>query len=496
MRKFVVGLILCFIAQMSAGENIFTMAANENNNFEKSVVMLRCVQQDYDYVTPWKQKQMSQGIGSGFIIAGNRILTNAHNVANNKFVEVKKQNFAKRYVGKVVYAGHDCDLAIIDVAEPGFYDDMIALELGELPKTNSTVQTYGFPMGGSRISVTEGVVSRLQIGSYSHTQADSHLQVQTDAAINPGNSGGPVIQNGKVVGVAFQGMQSADNIGYMIPTKVIRHFLKDIEDKRYDGFGSFGFSMFAGLHNKAYADYLKVPAGVEGIVILSTQMNSSVENVLQSGDVVTKIEDYDIDNDGMITIYGLMLDMSEATEQKQIGEEVELTFYRNGEKMQAKVKVALNLPVIAYSVEFDKHPRYKIFAGLTFVPVSRNYLQTWGRTWITDLPQSLRYLFLDSGYLNDKRDRKEYVVLAEILADEINSYANEFKHKVLESINGIEILSLNDLEDAFEKTVDGFCEIKFMGVSTPLTLDCDTAMSRHAGILEKYEVPSDSYLEN
>ena len=247
MRKIVVGLILCFLAQMSAGENIFTMAANENTNYENSVVMLRCVNQDYDYVTPWKQKQMSQGIGSGFVIAGNRILTNAHNIANNKFVEVKKQNFARRYVGKVVYAGHDCDLAIIDVEEPGFYDNMIPLGIGGLPKTNSTVQTYGFPMGGSRISVTEGVVSRLQIGPYSHTQADSHLLVQTDAAINPGNSGGPVIQNGKVVGVAFQGMQSADNIGYMIPTTVIRHFLKDIEDKSYDGFGSFGFFDLSGF---------------------------------------------------------------------------------------------------------------------------------------------------------------------------------------------------------------------------------------------------------
>ena len=113
-------------------------------------------------------------------------------------------------------------------------------------------------------------------------------------------------------------------------------------------------------------------------------MNTTAEGVVQANDVITKIGEYDIDNDGMIKIYGLMLDMSEATEQKQIGEEIELTFYRDGEKKQASVKIALNLPVIAYSKEYDKHPRYKVFAGLTFVPVSRSFLETWGRTWITN----------------------------------------------------------------------------------------------------------------
>ena len=60
---------------------------------------------------------------------------------------------------------------------------------------------------------------------------DSHLACQIDAAINPGNSGGPVLQNGKVVGVAFQGYSGdvAQNVGYMIATPVLQHFLEDIK---------------------------------------------------------------------------------------------------------------------------------------------------------------------------------------------------------------------------------------------------------------------------
>lgn len=458
--------------------------------YAESVVMIRSVQQDFDHVTPWKQKAMSQGSGSGFVIEGNRILTNAHNVANYKYVELKKQNLAKRYPATVSFVGHDCDLAIITVPDVEFFEGTIPLELGGLPAVNSTVQTCGFPIGGMQVSVTEGVVSRVEMSIYSHSQADSHLVVQTDAAINPGNSGGPVLQDGKVVGVAFQGLQVADNIGYMIPTTVIRHFLSDIEDGKYDGFGTLGITTFPGLHSKSYAEYLKVPPGKQGVVVLSTMLNSSVENVLQSGDVITKLDDYEVDNDGKILIHGLMLDMSEVIEQKQIGQQVALQFCRAGELKDATVTIALNRPVLDYSRSYDIRPDYEVFAGLVFVPLSRNFLETWGRTWINDIPFYLKYLFHDSMQLNKDRQRKEYVVFSEILPDEINSYCSPFQFEVVESVNGRRIWSLADLSDAVRNSGDAHCVIRFMGKSNPLVLDYSQAKQRNSGIFDKYGVPA------
>jgi S1-C subfamily serine protease len=477
------------------GVSVFDKAGVGQRTLERSVVMIRSVQQEFDYVTPWKQASMGQGIGSGFVIAGRRILTNAHNASNCKYVEVRKEYLAKRYPAKVAFIGHDCDLAILTVDDDSFFDDMVPLEFGDIPKVNTTVQTYGFPVGGRRISVTEGVVSRVQMDVYSHSRADSHLVIQTDAAINPGNSGGPVLQDGKVVGVAFQGLREAENIGYLIPTTVIEHFLNDIEDGKYDGFGSIGFAFFPGLHSRSYADYLKVPAGQQGIVVLRTMLNSSVEAVLQAGDVITKVDQFDIDNDGMIQIYGLRLHMAEAIERKQMGENVELTFYRNGELNKATAVAALNRPVLAYWREYDIPPRYEVFAGLTFVPVSRNFLESWGRTWITDIPFYLRYLFNDSDQLNTDRQRKEYVVLSEILPDEVNSYCSAFRNEVAESVNGVDIRSLDDLRSAFAKGSNGFCIIKFMGTPTPLILDSAKANEHHPGIMTKYQVPAESNLE-
>jgi S1-C subfamily serine protease len=171
----------------------------------KSVVLIRSFRQDFDYVIPWKREAMTRGVGSGFVIAGKRILTNAHNVSNCRYVELRKENVAKRYPARIVFIGHDCDLAILTVDDESFFEGTAALELAEIPKVNSTVSTYGFPVGGDRISVTEGVVSRVETDTYVHSGADKHLVIQTDAAINPGNSGGPVVQDGKVVGLAFQG---------------------------------------------------------------------------------------------------------------------------------------------------------------------------------------------------------------------------------------------------------------------------------------------------
>ncbi|MBN1765161.1 MAG: trypsin-like peptidase domain-containing protein [Sedimentisphaerales bacterium] len=463
--------------------------AQDSMELEKSVVLIRGVSQDYDYTLPWKQESMRQGTGTGFIIEGRRILTNAHNVSNSKYVEVKKEGLARKYPARVAYIGHDCDLAIIQPMDPGFYDGTVPLELGGIPRVNTTVSTIGFPVGGEHVSITEGVVSRVQMDAYSHTGADSHLVIQTDAAINPGNSGGPVVQGGKVVGVAFQGLRQADNIGYMIPTTVIRHFLADIEDSTYDGFGSLGFQYFPGLHNNSYQEYLKVPPDEEGIVIVDTLLNSSAEDILRSGDVITAIDAYDVDNDGKVRIDGLRLQMSEVIERKLIGDYVEITFYRDGERHIESVEIRLNRGVLEIARQYDEAPDYVVYAGLVFVPVTRNFLETWGGDWPVSIPFYLRYLFRYSDELNTDRPRQEYVVISEVLPDEVNAYADDFLNLPVADINGIDIWSIADVPRGFVRQQEGYHIIQFMGGDRPLIIDAQKAGERQDDILTQYEVP-------
>lgn len=470
------------------------VAQGQTDTLEKSVVLIRCVQQGYDYLTPWKQLGMHAGVGSGFIIEGERILTNAHNVANRRYVELKKQNEAQRYPATVAYVGHDCDLALLTVADANFFEGTEPLEFGGLPAINSTVSTFGFPLGGKQISVTEGVVSRIQMDGYSHSQADMHLVVQTDAAINPGNSGGPVVQEGKVVGVAFQGLRAAENIGYMIPTTVIDHFLTDVNDGKYDSYGSLGFSFYPGMHNAAYKDYLQVPADEDGVVVLRTLMHSSVEGVLKSQDVMTQVDDYDVDNDGMVWVHGLKLHLSEVIEGKQIGDTVDLTFYREGQKQTATLEVRINRGVLELARQYDEPPDYVVVGGLTFVPVSRNFLELWGGGWPRDIPFYLRYLTSNSAELNKDRERKEYVVLAEIMADEVNAYASRFKNGVVESINGVAIHEVDDVLRAWREVEDEYHVFRFAGQKRALMMKVAEAQVRQGVILDQYQIPAEARL--
>lgn len=462
---------------------------------DRSVIMIRSVSQDYDYVTPWKRGTMIQSVGSGLIVSGRKILTNAHNVSNCRYVELAKETYSKRYPARILYVGHDCDLALLTVDDESFFEGTTPLELAGIPNVNSPVLTYGFPVGGDRISVTEGIVSRIEMDSYSHDASSQHLVIQTDAAINPGNSGGPVVQNGKVVGVAFQGIREAENIGYLIPTTIVGHFLTDIEDGKYDGFGSMGIMSYPGLHNTSYKDYLQVPPDEDGVVIIATLMHSSIESVLKAGDVLTRIDDYSIDNDGMVRIYGLRLPLSQVVDSKQIGETTQLTFYRQGKQMTATATIALNKPIFERARMYDRDPEYVCFAGLVFVSASRNFLETWGRQWPRDIPFTLRYLYSHSAQLNTDRQRREYVVLSAIMSDEVNAYAGEFRNQVVESINGVKIHGLDDVFNAFKQTTNRFYEIEFMGNNRLLPIDAELARRRHNLILEKYHVPAEAHLE-
>jgi S1-C subfamily serine protease len=231
-----------------------------------------------NYALPWQNHPLKNVTGSGFIISGNRILTNAHVVADQAFVMVRKHGSPERFAARVLAAGHDCDLALLAVEDPSFFDSTLPVQFGGLPRLEvllaflvisrsvslctfsfflsvpqfypqDEVSVVGYPTGGDNISVTRGIVSRVEPQQYAHGTT-TLLAIQIDAAINPGNSGGPAFQGKKVVGVAFQNLQGAENIGFVIPTTIIDHFLTDVERNASKNRPHAGFSSL-GLHCQA-----------------------------------------------------------------------------------------------------------------------------------------------------------------------------------------------------------------------------------------------------
>ncbi|MDD4363752.1 MAG: serine protease [Atribacterota bacterium] len=209
----------------------------EGEDIREAIVKVYTVSNSPDYYNPWSMQGPRSSSGSGCIIENNLILTNAHVVSNQTFLQVRKYGDTKRYNAQVVAVSHLTDLALLTVDDPDFFLNEPELSLGELPEIQQEVLVYGFPMGGDMLSITKGVISRIEHQPYVHSST-IFLAGQIDAAINPGNSGGPVIIDNKIVGVVMAGIPSAQNIGYMVPVPVIKHFFQDLEDRRYDGYPS------------------------------------------------------------------------------------------------------------------------------------------------------------------------------------------------------------------------------------------------------------------
>ncbi|KAL5654412.1 hypothetical protein ACJX0J_033731, partial [Zea mays] len=140
-----------------------------------------------------------------------------------------KRGSDTKYLATVLAIGTECDIAHLTVNDDEFWEGVSPIEFGTIPVLQDAVTVVGYPIGGDTISVTSGVVSRIEILSYVHGSTEL-LGLQIDAAINSGNSGGPTFNDrGKCVGIAFQSLkhEDAENICYVIPTPVITHFIED-----------------------------------------------------------------------------------------------------------------------------------------------------------------------------------------------------------------------------------------------------------------------------
>src|ERR1700758_4826027 len=312
-----------------------------NGPIQRSLVRITATSVDPDYKAPWNAGALQRGVGAGFVISGNRIMTNAHVVANSRYITVERDGDPNKYPAQVQFIANDCDLALVTVPAKDFFKDMVPLKFGDLPALESTVSAYGYPIGGERMSVTTGIVSRIDFQLYTHSSVDQHLAIQISAQINPGNSGGPVMQNGKVMGVAFQGYSGdvAQGVAYMIPTPVIQRFLKDISDGHYDKYVDLGVT-YSKLQNPAQRHFLGLKDDDRGVLVNTVVLAGPCGKVLKAGDVLVAIDDHPIASDGNVELEGERVEMPEVVERKFKGDKVKLDLIRD--KAAQSISVVLD----------------------------------------------------------------------------------------------------------------------------------------------------------
>ncbi len=466
----------------------------EGSEPEKSVVQILTAYQEPNWAAPWIFDTPHFASGTGFLIEGNRILTNAHVVAWTKQLLVRKYHDPQRYFATVEFVAHDIDLAILKIDDPNFSRGMKPLEFGELPTVRSQVVTYGFPAGGQQISYTRGVVSRIEVEGYAHIGNRAFLAVQTDAAINPGNSGGPVIQDDKVVGVAFEGLTGLQNTGFFIPTTMIRHFLKDIEDGHYDGVPESGLVMTS-LQNPAFRRLLKLPEDSKHGVRVDRVLDiPDTQQRMKVGDVVLKIGAYDVDDDSTITYHGNTVGASVAFDLAQNNDVVPLEVWRDGAPIHVDLPVKVYRDDAAQGNQYDAPPPYYIYGGLVFTPLSLDYLKSLGQQYEAVGGRDLIYELLYRHLEDPAHWRPQPVVLSSILDHNVNANLTTRNQALVDKINGLRIETLADVPKAFQAAKGGYDVVEFMHDHHFEVLRHDDAQKALDDIMATYSVPAQSRL--
>ena len=453
---------------------------SEDVAVKKALVKVYTSHQLFDYLSPWQYGQSANSTATGFIIDGERIITNAHAVLNSKFLQVRKEGDSKKYKAVVKFTSEEYDLALVEIEDKSFFNGTVPLKLGTLPEIQEKLTVYGYPLGGDKLSTTQGIVSRMEHNTYTLTNR-KFLIGQTDAAINSGNSGGPVVSKGKVVGVAFAGLNSADNIGYFIPVNILNNFLEDIKDGKYDGSPLLGLEWLE-LESPSHRRMLGIEDKTGGILIKKVFKNSPFEGVLQKNDVLMKLDNYPIEYDGTIEFRkNEKTDFSYVNQQKKYGDNLSYEIIRDKKTKTGQVK--LEKKDIKYTVvtevTIETPPSYMVYGGLLFEPLTSNYM--------AGVIEKLGSVY-DREELY--KDYKELVVLVRVLPFDVNLGYTDAVNQIIVKVNGEKYKDFKDFAQKVKNVKSGFIIFENDN-GDEIVLDVKEVEEQREALMQNYNISSD-----
>ncbi|HVM62112.1 MAG TPA: trypsin-like peptidase domain-containing protein [Verrucomicrobiae bacterium] len=446
-----------------------TPTPTASNPVENSVVKVFSTVRYPDLFKPWTKQAPAEITGSGVVIDGKRILTCAHVVLYASQVQIQANQAGDKISATVEAVAPGIDLAVLKLDDEKFFDSHPALpRANTLPEIKDAVMAYGYPTGGTSLSITKGIVSRIEFAAY--RSSVSGLRIQIDAAVNPGNSGGPAVAGDKMIGLVFSHLGAAENISYIIPCEEIDFALHSFSGSHYNGKPAM-FDELQTLENPALRSFLKLDESVRGLLVHKPD-SSDPAYPLKKWDVITKIGDTPIDDQGMIKLgTNLRVRFNYLIEKTVSNGKVPLTIVRGGKKIQIELPVSPERPTIFPFLD-GAYPSYFVYGPLVFSAATADFVTdpmkggTGARAlaasaWATALIGTASPLVTR---LTDKPSFEGeglVVVSSPFFPHKLSKgYSNPIS-RVVQSVNGIHIKNLAHLVEVLRDSKDEFITIEF-----------------------------------
>ncbi len=304
------------------------------------------------FMTPANEDGVPVGTGSGVIYKKEGdlayIVTNNHVVAGANQLEVTLAD-GTDVQGKLVGTDVWTDLAVVTM-EASAAETVAEFGDSSKLKAGQPVIAIGNPLGLEFAgSVTTGVVSGLERVVPVDVDEDGTPDfqseaIQTDAAINPGNSGGALLDlSGKLIGInsAKISTDTVEGIGLAIPINVAIPIIEQLEANGEVHRATIGVTTvdLAAIPSAYYQSDLRLPAEVtEGAIVQRVLPNSAASRAgLRQLDVITEVDGQAIGSSGDLRQYLFT--------EKKVGDELTVTFYRNGQRQQVTLSLTDNLRI-------------------------------------------------------------------------------------------------------------------------------------------------------
>ena len=483
-------LILVLLAStLILGSCVPLLAAEGGQDaYENQVVLLDVTYQTYDEDRPWTKRNPQSRSAAAVVIPGPWLLTEAQLVADATLIQVSKHGSAQKVPAHVAHIDMDADLALLEVREAGFFDDLAPVSLArEIPREG---KLNSVRWRKRQLEVSASRVSRLEVeepyyGYFSHI----FLFLRTD--LSGGGWSEPVFDGERLAGLS---VSQNEQVVRVLPAPVIQSYLDALTGSRpYGGLPALKL-MWQTNRDPALTAYLGLRGEPRGVLLREIPWGATGWGVLEPRDILLSLDGHAIDADGYYIHprYGRLRFTNIPAEGHKTGDRIPAVVWRDGRRKELEI-VLRPYPTAMQLIPWrrsNQPPAFLIAGGLLFRELDGEYLRTWGKDWKHKAPSNLTIRWSLARHSQDA-DHRRIIILSAVIPDDYNVGYHALRDLEVTAVNGRPIDSIADLVEAFAHPVNGFHTVSFYPnmARTELVLDAREFEAATRRILQAYNLP-------
>lgn len=481
-RRAAIGLIL--LAALCT-----SVAAHAHPKFDEVVVSVSVTYQTWDEDRPWAKNNPKRRVASAVVVAGQRLLTRAHIVSDATLIQVERRGDGRPWQARIVHVDPEIDLALLELEDTSFFEGLSATRFADDVPTEGSVTSVRW--SDRQLEVANSRVSKVEVASNRYGNVEHHyLLIRTDLA--EGGSAEPVFLKQKLIGLTA----SQDGLSArVLPVEIISAYLDRVASPAgYRGFPYLDV-VWQTNQDRALTGFLGLPGEPRGVLIRATRRGGSACGTLRARDILLELDGHKIDAIGNFTHrrYGQIHFTQIAVENKLPGDSVAARVWRDGRELTVEIELR-TYPSQARLIPWRRDgtaPAYIVAGGLVFRAIDGPFLRTWGGNWGESAPSQLVTTYHLQAHAQTP-ERRRIMVLSSVLPDRYNLGYHDVSNRVIESVNGQPIDSVEDIAVALAEPEAGFHVVRLAPNSDfgELVLDAETFDTASERILKAYDIPA------